>query len=324
MTIAESSTPQLGRALGIVTLTLNPAIDQTVSIPSFAAGAVNRVVWEQTDPGGKGVNVSSFLADFGYPSVATGLLGRDNPELFERLFVQKGVGDCFVRIAGKTRVNVKIVDDIQQRVTDINFPGQPPTDADLESLQGTLEQLAANHNWFILSGSVPDGVPTGFYRDLTQTLKQQGKTVVLDTSGQRLNDAIAAKPNLIKPNLVELQEILGQSLTSEGAIAQAARDLIWRGLQMVVVSMGADGALFVTADAALHAQPPAIEVKSTVGAGDAMVAGTVAALIQGQSLEECARLGTAFSMGALTQIGPRLPPKEVILANQAHVTVRSL
>lgn len=315
-------TPHLPPAT--VTVTLNPAIDQTAFVPNFKADAVNRVVWEQADPGGKGVNVSSFLADFGYLSTATGLLGGENSELFERLFEQKGIRDRFVRIAGRTRVNVKIVDDIQQQVTDINFPGQAPTAEDLENLRRVINQLAIDHDWFIFSGSLPQGAPIELYRDLIGVLKRQGKTVVLDTSGQPLKAAIPAQPDLIKPNLAELQEILGQTLESESAILQAARNLIQRGLQVVVVSLGAAGALFVDGESAIHAQPPLIEVKSTVGAGDAMVAGVVAAWAQGDALQGCARLGTAFSLGALTQIGPRLPPKDAILANQHRVMLRSL
>jgi len=310
---------------GIVTVTLNPAIDQTVAIPNFAADTVNRVAWEQADPGGKGINVSSFLADFGYPSTATGLLGRDNLELFERLFEQQDIRDRCVRIDGKTRVNIKIVDDVQQQVTDLNFPGPSPTAEDLEDFWTVLDALVAEQQqWFVLSGSTPAGLPPDFYRHLIVRLKQQNKTVMLDTSGERLKQAIAAQPDVIKPNLAELQGILGHTLDSEAAIVRAARDLIQQGLRLVVVSLGADGALFVDQDAAVHAQPPAVEVKSTVGAGDAMVAGTVVGLVQAQSLADCARLGTAFSLGALTQIGPRLPPADVVLGNCDRVTVRSL
>jgi 1-phosphofructokinase len=311
-------------APGIVTVTLNPAIDQTVAIPNFAANTVNRVVWEQADPGGKGINVASFLADFGYAATATGLLGRDNLELFERLFEHKGIRDRCVRMAGKTRVNVKIVDDVQQQVTDINFPGPSPTAEELEDFWAVIDALTADHDWFVLSGSTPEGVPTRFYHDLIARLKPQDKTVVLDTSGERLKQAIAAKPDIIKPNVAELQELFDQRLESAEAIVQAARDLIQQGLRIVVVSMGADGALFVDHDRALHAQPLPVEVKSTVGAGDAMVAGTVAGLVQGQSLEDCARLGTAFALGALTQIGPRLPPPDQVLSTVDRVMVRLL
>lgn len=308
----------------IATVTLNPAIDQTVSIPNFTADAVNRVAWEQSDAGGKGVNVASFLADFGYAVTATGWLGQENPELFQKLFDQKGIVDRFVRIAGKTRVNVKIVDEIQQQVTDINFSGCPAPELARQQLTETLSHLAADHDWFILAGSIPAGVPDTFYRDLVSLLKAQHKTVVMDTSGNSLRHALAAQPDVIKPNLVEMQELMGRSLSTETEIIAAARDLIQQGLQCVVISMGAEGALFVTAQAAVHAQPPQMEIKSTVGAGDAMVSGTVVGMMRGYSLPDRARLATAFSMGALSQLGPRLPPTDEIEANCDRVTLRSI
>ncbi|MBD1909788.1 MULTISPECIES: 1-phosphofructokinase [unclassified Leptolyngbya] len=309
---------------GIVTVTLNPAVDQTAAIPNFTPNAVNRVAWEQTDAGGKGVNVASFLADYGYAVSVTGLLGRENPERFEALFQQKAIANHFVRIAGNTRVNVKIVDEAQQQVTDINFPGQSPVEDDLKQLDQVFEQLAARHEWFILSGSIPAGVPPSIYQEMTTRLKQAGKHVVLDTSGPPLQQAIAAAPDFIKPNQLELQEVLGQSLDTEARLVEAARSLVQQGIRWVVVSLGADGALFVDADNAIHAQPPSVDVKSTVGAGDAMVAGTVAAHIQGKPLDACARLGTAFAMGALTQIGPRLPPMATIAEYGDRVTLRHL
>jgi hypothetical protein len=121
---------------GIATITLNPAIDQSVAIPDFAAGSVNRVAWTQSDPGGKGVNVASFLADLGFRVAVTGLLGRDNAGVFEQLFAAKGISDAFVRIPGNTRVNVKIIDETSQRITDINFPGPAATAEDLDALGG--------------------------------------------------------------------------------------------------------------------------------------------------------------------------------------------
>lgn len=308
----------------IVTVTLNPAIDQTASIPNFTPNAVNRVAWEQADAGGKGVNVASFLADFGYSVSATGLLGQDNPELFQKLFDQKGIANQFVWLTGKTRVNVKIVDEIQQQVTDINFPGCPATPESLQQLTATLTRLATDHDWFILSGSIPEGVPVTFYRDLVHLLKERGKTVVMDTSGESLRQALIAQPDVIKPNQVELQELLGRSLVGEAEIVQAAQDLIQQGLQSVVVSMGAEGALFVEANRVVHAQPPQVDIKSTVGAGDAMVSGTVVGMIRGYDLSDRARLATAFSMGALSQIGPRLPPIAEIEANADRVTIRSI
>jgi 1-phosphofructokinase len=308
----------------IATITLNPAIDQTISIPNFQANGVNRVVWKQDDAGGKGVNVASFLSSAGHIVSVSGFLGENNAALFEHLFQQKGIVDHFVRIPGDTRINIKIVDDAQGQITDINYPGQAPGEGDIQKLQGVINTLAQLCDWFVFSGSVPAGVPADIYATLIRPLKVQGKTVVLDTSGDALRYALQAKPDLIKPNQVELEEVLGRSVSTQIDIVAAARELIQAGIPHIVVSMGADGALFINKDQTVHAQPPPVDIKSTVGAGDAMVAGTIVGLVNGQSLVDCATLATAFSMGALSQIGPRLPPFEAIQAMSDCVTIRYL
>jgi 1-phosphofructokinase len=307
----------------IATVTLNPAIDQTASIPNFTAGEVNRVEWEQSDPGGKGVNVASFLADFGYHVAVTGFLGSANSGLFESLFGQKKIEDQFVRIPGKTRVNVKIVDEVRRQVTDINFPGPTGTDQDVASLKQNIETLSADCDWFVLSGSVPTGIPAGLYGELVSLLKGKGRQVVLDTSGEGLRQAVSAAPYAIKPNIDELQELVGESLQTEAEILNAARTLVKGGIACVVVSMGKRGAIFVEAQESVLATPPTVTVKSTVGAGDAMVAGTVTAKLRGLALADCARLATAFSMGALSQLGPRLPDPETVKSFMDQVTVRT-
>lgn len=308
----------------IATLTLNPAIDQTAFIPHFSVGTVNRVAHEQSDAGGKGVNVASFLAHFGLPVAVTGLLGDANAEPFVRLFADQPIEDRFVRVPGRTRVNIKIVDEVENRVTDINFPGLAAGPADVEQLIATVDTLCGDTDWFVLSGSAPAGVPEGIYADLVQRLKARGKTVLLDASGPPFAAAIASGPDLIKPNLDELQELLGRSLSTEAAIVEAAWELIARGIGQVVVSMGRDGAVFVERDAALLAVPPPIAVRSTVGAGDAMVAGLITATLRGLDLAGRARLATAFSLGALTEIGPHLPPREVVESYMERVQVRPL
>lgn len=308
----------------IATLTLNPAIDQSVAIPDFTAGEVNRVDWERSDPGGKGVNVASFLSDLGFRVTVCGLLGRDDSAAFERLFQDKGMTDAFLRLPGKTRVNVKIIDERQQRITDINFPGRAVGAAELACLPRAILDLVAEHAWFVLSGSLPGGVPAGFYADLIGLLKAAGRRVVVDASGEPMRAAIAAGPYAIKPNLAELEEVLGIRLPDRAAVARAARSLVDGGIACVVVSMGKDGALFADAEQCLLALPPAVEVKSTVGAGDAMVAGFVAARIRGNSLADCARLATATAVGALTELGPRLPAAQTVESIMQQVIVRAV
>lgn len=306
----------------IVTLTLNPAIDQSVTIPGFAAGEVNRVESEQADPGGKGVNVSCFLADLGFSSSTTGFVGIENSSIFERLFIRKSIADCFVRLSGKTRVNIKIIDERNHRITDINFPGQAARERDMELLRTKIESLIPYHDWFVLSGSLPEGVAVGFYAELITELKQAGKQVLLDSSGAALKLGVAAQPFALKPNIVELEEMLGKKLGNESAVADAARELVAGGIDNVVVSMGKQGAIFADAEQCLVAHPSNVDVKSTVGAGDAMVAGFIAGKLKQLPLDECARLATATAMGALTELGPNLPPSSVIESYMRRITLR--
>jgi 1-phosphofructokinase len=316
----------------IATITLNPAIDHTASIPNFQAGEVNRVEWEQIDPGGKGINVASFLTDFDVPVSVTGFLGKNNATLFETFFTEKKIQNRFVFVNGNTRVNIKVIDEAQNQVTDINFPGLVPTESDITSLFQIVNDLVNECDWFILSGSIPTGLSPNIYGTLIHQLKQQGKTIVLDASGESLRQAIPFAPYAIKPNVNELQELVGKSLEDERSIIQAAEDLIDRGIQCVVVSMGAKGALFVDSSGSLQsnrsevicARPPQVEVVSTVGAGDAMVAGFVIGKLRNLSLSDCARLATACSIAALSQIGPRLPPKATVESWMANVTVTQL
>jgi 1-phosphofructokinase len=306
----------------IATLTLNPAIDLTVSVPNFRAGQVNRAQFSQADPGGKGVNVASWLADYGFPVAVTGFLGVENDLIFRRLFEQKRIDDRFVRIAGSTRTGIKVVDPTTQSTTDINFPGQPPGEAELVQLAEIIEELTTDCDWLVFSGSIPAGAPLSIYRDLIR--RAVGTNALLDTSGEAFRQAVAATPMIIKPNVDELSEYLGRPLESEAHILAAAREFIELGIQTVVVSMGSQGAFFVEAGEAVHAAPPHVVVKSTVGAGDAMVAGIVAGKSRSLSLAECARLATAFSLDAITHVGSGMSSPEAVAAFIEQVAVRTV
>ena len=315
--------PRMGHETRVVTVTINPAIDQTIGIPNFRVGAVNRVQSSQLDAGGKGINVASFLADFGQPVTVTGFLGTDNDEIFRRLFERKGIVDRCVRIAGQTRIGIKISDETLHQTTDINFPGESPSPADGAHLLQVLAELAATHEWFVLSGSIPRGVSAGIYADMVRRLA--GKKVVLDTSGTGFRHAVPAGPWLIKPNVDELSEYAGKPLESTAAILEIARGVMSQyRICSVVISMGKEGAIFAEGEETVWAVPPAVQVKSTVGAGDAMVAGIVAGKIRGLGLADCARLATAFSVAAISHIGSGLPSIDAVQSARERVTIRDL
>lgn len=307
--------------MSILTVTLNPAIDQTVQVAHFRANAVNRGQSMQFDAGGKGVNVAAFLVDAGHKASATGFLGDQNDEIFTRFFAQKGIDDLFLRLPGNTRIGVKIVDSETQETTDINMPGLAPDSFALDRLRQNIRERANSYDWVVLTGRIPPGVPDTFYADVISDLRANTCNVALDTSGAALIAGVGAGPALIKPNIDELEQLVGRVLPDQAAVIEAARDLLKQGAALVVVSMGEKGALFVSGDEALNATPPQITVASTVGAGDAMVAGILAAQQRNLSLADCARLATAFSVGTITQVGPHLPDAETVQTYASQVQV---
>src|SRR5690348_3323492 len=307
----------------IATVTLNTAIDQTVRVDNFRPNSVNRGQAIRFDASGKGVNVAAFLADYGHDTVVTGYLGQANVAIFEQFFASKGIDDYFVRIPGNTRINVKVVDEVNQQTTDLNMPGQAPPQEALHILPQTIEQLSNSCNWFVLSGSLPPHVPTTLYATLISQLKQHNKDIILDTSGEALREAIQAGPTIVKPNIEELQYLVRHALHSEAEIQQAAHQLLNKDIKLVAVSMGRQGAMLIEQATTLIATPPTMTVKKTFGAGDAMVAGLVTAQIQELSLADCGRLATAFSMGAIARLNYNLPSREILWQYFGQVLIRN-
>jgi 1-phosphofructokinase len=306
----------------VVTVALNPVVDWTIWIPDFGPGKVNRVEREQTDAGGKGFNVASFLAGYGLRVAVAGLRGIDNREIFRSSLANRGIADRFVDIPGATRTGVKVVDPVQGHTTDINFPGLEPSAAGLDALRRELRELIDQSEWFVLTGRLPPGVSPAFYAEWIRVLEDAGKHAVLDTSGEALRLGVAATPTLIKPNLDELSELAGREPKTDAEIVEVVRGLLGQGIECVVVSMGPRGALFARQGEAVTAVPPRVAVTSTAGAGDALLAGAIAGLLRGLPLPELARLATAFAAGALTQVTHALPPVDVVhdLARQVVVT----
>lgn len=315
-------------SLQVVTVALNPALDQTLDIAGLRPGAVNRALRMRVNAGGKAINVASCLSDFGVSTTVTGLLGRDNAAPFRELFQRKKIADHCCYLDGLTRINVKLVDTVSGETTDINTPGPEftPTAATelLEQVLQRLNLLVEHARWVVLSGSLPPGIPEDVYAVIIRRVRALGGAILLDASGTPLRAALAAGPAIIKPNRHELAELVGRPLDTLDALIAAGRELP-TGLptpEPIVVSLGADGALFLYREQTLHALPVPMTVSSTVGAGDAMVAGLVAAQLEKRSPVETAQLATAFAAAKLTRLGPHLPqPAEVhALAQQVKVS----
>ena len=304
---------------GAVTVTLNAALDHSLECTDFRAGEVNRVTAQWQHAGGKGINVAAFLSGWVQPVWAAGFLGRDYAAPFEALFRERGIEDRCVRVEGQTRTNLKILHAPQ--VTDLNLPGVRIGAQDWEALQRELVALAQPGRWFVLAGSLPASAPGDAYAQLVRLLRRAGCPVALDASGSALRLGVREAPQLIKPNLRELEELVGRGLRSRAEVLEAARGLVAGGVARVVVSLGAEGALLVEEGRALHAQPPATQGVSTVGAGDALLSGVLAGSLRGEGPEACLRRGTAFAAGTLTRPRPTLPPRAELESLMAQVQV---
>jgi 1-phosphofructokinase len=309
-------------AAKIITVTLNPAIDEAVTLDHLRPGQVHRAASVVFNAGGKGVNVSSCLADASLASTATGFLGAANQTVFKSLFAEKGIADAFIRVPGETRTNIKLLHDGD--TTDINLPGPAAAPEALAELVAFLTGAADADTIILLAGSLPAGLGAKTYATLIGKLKPTGATIFLDTSAAPLAEALKSDvlPDCIKPNRAELEAFCGEPLPETSDLIAAARRLRARGVGMVVISLGADGALFVD-DESLHASLPPMRVANTVGAGDAMVAGLIAALVERADTRATARLATAFAAAKLGEAGPNLPAPEIILklAEQVKITV---
>ncbi|WP_428309504.1 1-phosphofructokinase [Hydrocarboniphaga sp.] len=309
----------------VVTVTLNPAIDQTVMLDALQLGAVNRAISARIDAGGKGVNVASCLADWGVETTATGLLGRANASVFETLFDAKHIDDRFLRLSGETRTNIKIVER-DGTTTDVNLPGLKAKAGDLDAVSRTLGDLCAADRLVVLSGSLPAGLPEDSYVELLKIVAGKQARAVMDTSGAPLAAALkapkSALPYAIKPNRHELETWAGRALNTPAELLAAAQQLRSLGIALVVISQGEHGALFVSAEGALQAQAPAIATSSTVGAGDAMVAGLTVALQGNADLETTARLATGFAAAKLGLPGPNLPDRRRVEALAAATRIK--
>ncbi|NOW45180.1 1-phosphofructokinase [Novosphingobium sp. SG751A] len=308
----------------IHTVTFNPAVDHTITIDRLIPGEVHRARAMRQNAGGKGVNVASCLADWGADVMVHGLLGNDNAAPFDALFSAKGIGDRFIRVAGSTRVNLKLVDDAG--TTDINLDGIAVDEALVAKVVSQLNVAVRSGDLVALSGSLPPGCPYDVYAALVAQLRERGCRVLLDTSGGPLKHALnaAVLPHVIKPNRSELAAWTGQAAMDRAGLLSVAADLCRRGVELVVISMGEEGALFVSAQGAVCAHLALDGVASTVGAGDAMVAGLAAALADGLPLERLARLATAFAVGKLGMAGPNLPELGAVRALAQEVSLSAM
>ena len=269
----------------ILTVTLNPSLDRTIEVESLVPGAVHRALRSRLDPGGKGVNVTRALLANGHPSRAVVPLGGPDGDELAALLEAERVDVTAVPVAGATRSNVTVAES-DGTVTKLNEPGANLTEPELTTLTAHVLEQSRPGDWVVLCGSLPPGVDDGEYAAMTKLLQSSGRRVAVDTSGPALRHAVNAAPDLVKPNRVELAEVVGRELDSIAEILRAAHELHDRGVEHVLVSLGGDGAVLVGGGATkdhpgiedLVGTSTVADPRSTVGAGDAFLAGYLSAI----------------------------------------------
>jgi len=308
----------------IATVTLNPSLDKTVTVEGLVIDEANRWTSLRQDPGGKGINVSRVLHELGNETIAYGFIGGIDGQILEHLLGEQGVPHGFTPINGQIRSNFIITNLKTRRQTRIDAPGPHVSRDELEDLVGKLTHIKPKPDFLVLAGSVPPGVPDDIYRQLIEEAKKHGVKTVLDSDDEWLKEGIKAKPNVIKPNVHETEELLGEKLRDEAAIIQALRTLVTQGIEVVAISRGKDGLIVANEGKILKVIPPQVEIRSTVGAGDSAVAGLVLKLSQGDGIEEACRLAVAAGTAATLTPGTELCRRQDVERLLPQVKVENL
>ncbi|RII14962.1 Tagatose-6-phosphate kinase [Streptomyces sp. YIM 130001] len=260
----------------ILTVTPNPSLDRTYEVPALDRGEVVRATGERMDPGGKGVNVSRAVSAAGVATLAVLPLGGVPGELVATLLRDQGIVAVPVPVAGHTRSNISVAEP-DGTLTKINAPGPELSDAEAESLLAAVGAGSVDADWVACCGSLPRGLDPAWYAALVARAHEAGARIALDTSGPALLAALAERPDVVKPNAEELAEAVGRPLSTVGDAVKAAEELRELGARSVLASLGADGQLLVDASGVHFASAPVTSVRSNVGAGDASLAGFLAA-----------------------------------------------
>lgn len=310
----------------IYTVTLNPAVDRELTVPAIAFDTVLRAEQGRVDYGGKGFNVSRMLHALGAASIALGFAGGNGGELLQKGLNSIGIATDFVWIAGETRTNVSIVTAEHDRYLKVNEPGPTIREQEQQKLLAQIRQLAGPKDWWVLSGSLPPGVPDDFYAQIITLVRHAGGHAILDASGPALRHGCAAWPLLVKPNDMEAHNLTRLPVGSVAEIVTAAAEIQRLGAVNVIVSLGKKGAILVDDQQAWLLSTPPVAKRNPIGAGDSLVGGLVWGLDQGLALPKAVSWGIACGAATASRNGTAVGDREQVeqLVKLVSTTVLTL
>jgi 1-phosphofructokinase/tagatose 6-phosphate kinase len=317
----------------IITVTLNTAIDKTLSVPNFRLGRRHRTVEQTTMPGGKGVNVARVLKALGQPVIATGFTGGATGTRIVDQLTQLSVLSDFVRIREESRTNTAVIDPTTGEQTEINERGPKVSAQEVELFVDKLLYLAKGASMCVFAGSLPRDVDTDIYAGLIRELRRLGVTSIVDTDGDPLRRAVRAEPDVISPNVLEAEELVGHEFTDDpDEWAIATREMCELGAREALMTMG-DGCFARMRPEDGETEPAlyrvrlasaALEPRATIGSGDAFLAGFVAARYSGRSAADCLAYGVACGAESTQHLGAGLIDAERVSRLLAETEVQRL
>ncbi|KPU26580.1 hypothetical protein TR13x_09555 [Caloranaerobacter sp. TR13] len=296
----------------IYTVTLNPAIDKTIVLEKLKIGSVNRTIFSRTDVGGKGINVSKVLKILGCKSTATGILGNKNADMFIEYLHNLDIETKFHIIEGESRTNIKIVEKNNNMCTDINDKGLKVQQDEINKFITSLLASVTDGDIVVLCGSLPVGVNPDIYKEIILQLNERKVKTILDADDKPLVEGIEGAPHIVKPNISELKKIANVSEENTHSIIESGRKLIEKGIEKVLISLGSKGSYYITSEVCLYAFPIEVDIKSTVGAGDSLVAGLAYSLENNLNEYETLKLATASATAKIMTEGTKEPNYNLI------------
>jgi 1-phosphofructokinase/tagatose 6-phosphate kinase len=298
----------------IVTVTMNAAVDRTLTVPNFRPGQRHRASEALTLAGGKGINIARALKRLGVPVIATGLAGgRTGMRIVEELTTEAILND-FVRIEAESRTSTAVVDPTAASYTEINEWGPRVEPDELDTLREKLRYLSRGADYVVFAGTLPRGVDEGFYADAIRELSRAGVRTVLDSEGEPLQRGVEAEPSLMSPNQLEAEGLAGQELTEEQDFVVALEQIADLGARDVLITLASGCYARIREERAVRlmkAVAPVVEPVSPVGTGDVLLAGFLAARFEGRSSEDALRSAVAAGAASTLEVGAgRFDPRE--------------
>jgi 1-phosphofructokinase family hexose kinase len=299
----------------IITVTLNAAIDKSLSVPNFRLGRRHRTVEQTTMPGGKGVNVARTLKTLGQPVIATGFAGGATGTRIVEALTEESILNDFVRIREESRTNTAVLDPANGEQTEINERGPAVSPKEIELFRDKLLYLARGADVVVFAGSLPRAVDASIYAELIRDLHKLDVTTIIDADGEPMRQAVRAEPDVISPNVLEAEELVGHEFNDDEDRAIAVRELVQLGPREAIMTLsdGCIASVLVDGQSTLHRvwiEPR--EAVAPVGSGDAFLAGFVAARYTGAPPGDCLKFGVACGAESTQRLGAGLiDPREV-------------